>query len=174
MIYFWTPGLNSDNTIAPPPIELPDMEADYNHPLNIPRTYITLPNPDFVDGIDKQEVVIQHRSMNGVLRTYTQWERSGQSAYLQTLVFRGLRTERKEALAHFILSCNGKYVGYKSPDDRYHAGYLLPQAVGIESYGRNSGPGGALEGRSDKYTEDVHHATSITLHLFRHTEAPNV
>lgn len=165
-VWFWYPGLTENRTVESPPVDLTDPDNDRNLSLSTPRATLILPNPDFTTDITKPPVVIVRRSMSDTIRTYVKRERTGFSVYTLSLAFDKLNSERARAVEHFVLSARGKYIGYKSVDDRYHAGFIQPEDVEITAYGPRRGY--SIEQEAE--VKDTAYKITLALYLFRHEE----
>ena len=163
MIWLWTPGLNTDRSIADPPVDLTNMANDRDIPITAPRTHIILRNPDYIDDIKKPFSITTRRSMNDRVRSYISRDRLDMSAYTMTLAFHDLHIERREALEHFVLSSDGQYVGYQDPVGRKHVGFLDAPETTFTSEGRDQ-----MYDNEGFRRESYISTTSLTLYLLSH------
>lgn len=100
---------------------LDDSEIDYDQP----RHFVKLHDPDYVTEIKPPTRTILKRSMNDTIRTYVEYNRSNTNHYDFALRFDHLTSNRMKAIEHFLLSTEGKNIGYKSPRGNFGAVLVL-------------------------------------------------
>lgn len=100
---------------------LDDSELDYSQP----RHFVKLHDPDYLQEIKPPTRTVLRRSMNDTIRTYVIYNRKNTKHYDFSLRFDHLTTNRMKALEHFMLSTEGKNIGYKSPRGNFSACLVL-------------------------------------------------
>jgi len=100
---------------------LDDSEIDYDQP----RHFVKLHDPDYLTEIKPPTRTILKRSMNDTIRTYVVYNRQNTKHYDFSLRFNHLTENRMQAIEHFLLSTEGKNIGYKSPRGNFGAVLVL-------------------------------------------------
>lgn len=129
MIWLYTPAFVPGSLAE---VNIPDLEDISDEEINwqVPRTFVKLHDPDYLEGIKKPTRTVLKRSMNDTIRTYVVYDRAVTRHFDFTLRFDHLTTNRMKALEQFILNSEGENIGYKSPRGNFSSCLLLnPDAL---------------------------------------------